>query len=109
MFLALLKDGVAREEIDGVQTKVLWEMYRKRGLDRKEGSRKVPKRDNKRVDQRETEPQISRDEEEVRDKDPKPQEKEFWEREPREWMAREREPRERDSPARGERCRARLG
>ena len=26
MFMALLKDGVSREEIDGVETKKLWEM-----------------------------------------------------------------------------------
>ena len=38
MFMALLKEGVPREKIDGVATKELWDMYRKKGLDVKKAS-----------------------------------------------------------------------
>ena len=36
--MALLKEGVPREKIDGVATKELWDMYRKKGLDVKKAS-----------------------------------------------------------------------
>ncbi|KAJ1088982.1 hypothetical protein NDU88_002136, partial [Pleurodeles waltl] len=52
MFQALMRDGVTRNEIDGISTKDMWEMYHKRGLDKKEGSRKGNKKDNKVVNQR---------------------------------------------------------